>query len=265
LQCASGEPALDRTLTSTFDGWLPKSLSSQIPNESARSLISSIGYDLSFLPTSLVHGNGVSDLQLSDPFGLARPSRLQVDDGVVGCGPGCSDYDSGLITYDGRGEMCGRGDVSTVVVPQLEAVMEAPCAAGIVRDPFGVPTGRSSIVDCDDSPKDIYYDVLDRAVVVHDMSAKTEVLVGSEYQYLSDPSKWTWTTKLFDAFEPGRVLRSVESSSSGVWKSTHDRFETLGRLVGEETRKSGVSTPVVRHVHHSAVRDTDQNGLPFVE
>jgi RHS repeat-associated protein len=91
--CPPAEPA--RTVGYTYDlGFL-----TAVPGWA-----SSISYHANGLWDQVTHASGILDQQQRDPFGIARPSRLQTVGAVGG-----AEFDTGLYAFDGAGNVKAMG------------------------------------------------------------------------------------------------------------------------------------------------------------
>ncbi|MEM7585081.1 MAG: hypothetical protein AAF560_16945 [Acidobacteriota bacterium] len=232
VQCADGEPTEERQVTYSHD-WLGRvtSVEGALGTET-QDWADSITWHAAGIPQEIVHDNSVRDIFTIDPSGLARPARVQVEWGAT------THYDSGTMSYDGRGELCGHGDRALAGAPdEISNPQDEPlpgCLASMLRDPFGAWNGEYSDNDCilDDGPAPLLvFDPWDRPFGTIDLSARRSVNTGNGVELIRDPELYHHAWTLYGV--EGRMLRSVKNHYQGDWWETVDRVFGAGLELGQ--------------------------------
>ncbi|MCG8456006.1 MAG: hypothetical protein MI919_06970, partial [Holophagales bacterium] len=256
VQPAAGEPT-DEVRVSYSRDWLGRvtSVGGSRGTES-EGWIDSVTRHASGLPAETLHANSVRDVYTPDPSGLERASRVEV------LWETTTHHDSGALSYDGRGSLCGRGSQSLALAPdELEPRFGLPddCTAAMVRDPFGHWNGEIDDAACtfDGGPQPLVLrDPSGFPFGVIDLTAYAKVYTAEGPQWVRDPANYTHTWILYGL--DGRLLRQVEDHYQGAWRQTLDRVHGLSRRIGVARVRAPYPNIVERyHQHPMMTRQTD--------
>lgn len=147
--------------------------------------VSSISYHPSGLWSQIDHSNGVSDVQVTDPFRSTRAQEIYTQ-GAVG-----QNWDSGVMSYDGNGNITQIGD-QTFSYDPVDRVKEWDWStAGISQHynhgPFGNLLSRTGMS-------------IDEDLTTFPIDAQTNRLTNATYDAAGNVLTWNGNTFAYDPF-----------------------------------------------------------------